>query len=1046
MNSRWLQSTNFTSVRSSITGRVILRNDDPAKFLVSEAFALETVGSVCDRVITSWNGTDGWHRIEGTKYASAILALVAPSSPEAFVDGFDDLIDIVRGGEETDGSLLVRSGLRTKVFELVAALWASQVMAIPTRMPFSARTQIDLGFPELRANAPWVIEVERASNSKVDVHRRRAALRAVRLAMTGLGVQEVGDVVPGAVQPSAIVGARERGGLVMAVRPILAIQKAVYGLNATVNEHDWGVGRGKYCPPVRFEDTESRSPDLNQWLVLLKEWFEHPATGTQNNKAETVKVIVNYLASNPMVARDPLAFVSRKYQPQPRFEEWIDQQGIEKETAVKRISKVAAFFDWYVDVKLAQEDDFGRPIRNPLFCNPVTRRKGGARASETAREALPIKFIRELIFIISHNDFEWAKSVNEDYVTRLNPVTQEWERVWCPVRAYAMLIKLYLPLRTYQVCMLDSGEADSEVFVDGGWRKNDSALVSRAAKSVRQGFLRQFIDSTTKRDFTGFYVNTNKTADRFKDNEDRGYEIPWQQDEVIGIVGRMLEWQKTYNPILQPTPWAAITHPTVTRAFTPAQLKARGKSAFLFRDPAKANKDHPIYVGRLASYWKKLLDELERRVADRGEVLPNGLPLRFIEKRSPTGVPQNPAFDLHTLRVSILTALAVDGGVPLEILSKCVAGHATTLMTLYYIKMGPTYISQQLAEAQTKMLVSEQDNYLRFLQDCDLKSAESVVAYNDQVGLLATQSNSPSGWVVSDIGLCPVGGARCHEGGPRHSSESSRNVFMPTPGGARNCARCRFFLTGPAFLGGLVAHFNAIGLEVIDASERLRAMQKDIAKLEDDVFEKNLGAQTEAYRTLNTLYSRLEDAMATLDAHANNWHAVFALIERSKSILESTSPRAREGQRHSLQLVTNTDIDGLGIAMGEASKLDLYDSICQHATVFPAPVVPTASLRRGRILDAMLTRNTRQPIFASLSDDEALGVGNQMMALLQARLGHHETHKLMEGKRLLAATGVAEELDVLIARGTSEAVKLGNLPGARRLPMPMVTNAEDGIK
>lgn len=94
----------------------------------------------------------------------------------------------------------------------------------------------------------------------------------------------------------------------------------------------------------------------------------------------------------------------------------------------------------------------------------------------------------------------------------------------------------------------------------------------------------------------------------------------------------------------------------------------------------------------------------------------------------------------------------------------------------------------------------------------------------------------------------------------------------------------------------------------------------------------------------------------------------------------------------------------------------------------------------------MLTRNTRHPIFASLSDDEALGVGNQMMALLQARLGHHETHKLMEGKRLLAATGVAEELDVLIARGTSEAVKLGNLPGARRLPMPMVTNAEDGIK
>lgn len=169
----------------------------------------------------------------------------------------------------------------------------------------------------------------------------------------------------------------------------------------------------------------------------------------------------------------------------------------------------------------------------------------------------------------------------------------------------------------------------------------------------------------------------------------------------------------------------------------------------MFRDPAKAHKDQPIYVGRLAHFWKKLLDELERRVAERGEVLPNGQPIRFIEKRSDSGVPTVAAFDLHSLRVSILTALAVEGGVPIEILSKCVAGHATTLMTIYYIKQGPAYISQQLAEAQAKILEREQDNYLRFLQDADLKDAGAVIAFNDQVGLSAARRSTSAGWMVA---------------------------------------------------------------------------------------------------------------------------------------------------------------------------------------------------------------------------------------------------------------------------------------------------------
>lgn len=1042
MAAKWIQSTEFTRVISPITGNEILRNDSENKFLILDDCSLAKARATCNRVIMGWTLGESWKRIVGTKYEGAIMALVALRSRNAFLDAFDDLIDTILSGETIDAPLFSKSGLRLRFFELSAALWAAQVLAIPPKLPFKARTQLDLEFPDISSNAPWLLEVEKASNSTNANSRKRAALKALRLAMTGLGVKEIGDVVPDAVQVAAISGDAERGQVVMAVRPILAIQKSVYGVSAVFSEHDWGVGRGKYCPPVRFDDVQAQSPDLEDWLGLFRAWFEHPATGSLPHKADTIKLILRYLSECSNITRDPLAFVSRTYQASPRFEEWIDQQGLDPTTAAKRIAGFAGFLDWYVDAKLAQEDDFGRPIRNPLFFNPITRRKERARRAETAREALPIKYVRELIYIVTHNDFEWARQCKEDYFTRLNPATNAWERVWCPVRAIAMLVKLYLPLRTYQVCMLESGEADQEVYSDGQWIKNESSLRPLGRKSVRRGFLRRFIDQTTKTEFSGFYVNTNKTADRFKDNDEKGYEIPWQHEEVIHLVAELLKWQEQYNPLHQLTQWSSITHPTVTRSFTPAQLKARGSSAFLFRDPAKAHKDQPMYVGRLAHFWKKLLDELERRVAARGEVLPNGQPIRFIEKRNATGVPMNPVFDLHTLRVSILTALAVEGGVPVEILSKCVAGHATTLMTIYYIKQGPAYISQQLAEAQAKLLEREQDNYLRFLQDCDLKEAEAVVAFNDQIGLSAAKNSTPAGWVVSDIGLCPVGGARCQEGGPRHTKDSSRNVFTPTPGGVKNCVRCRFFLTGPAFLGGLVAHFNAIGLEVIEAAERLRSMQKNIVELENDVFQKNLGSQSDAFRTLNTQYSRLELVMATVDEHANNWHATFALIERSKGIIR---PQAAGSAGDALKLIATSDLAGLGVAIGDASKFDLYDSICQHATIFPAAGVPTANLRRGRMLDAMLTRNLREPLFASLSDDEALAVGNQMVTLLQARLGHHETNRLLEGTRLLEATGVADDVDRLIETRTSDPIKLTAVFGGHRTSALSMEIAEKEI-
>lgn len=1024
MTANYLQATEYTKVVSSITGRSLYRNDSRTQYLLSPEFSLAKTRAVCNREIMRWTLDDIWPRVVGTRYESACMALVSLSGRQAFIDSFNGLVRAILAGGREEPKLMVRLGLRRRFAELTFELWQAHQIAAPTETPFDQRTQIDFGMLESSKLHSWFREVAEASNAKEEAMRRRAACCVWRYAMTIVGVSEVGDITPATVRLDAV--GLDRGLAIAAVRPLLGIQRRKYGAKLLITEFDWGVGRGKPKLNDDFSDVLASDPSLIDWHALISGWMNSAVTGGMAAKRDAALVFFRYLQACPNVTRQPVEFVSRAYHSPVRFEEWVDQQPYDPATSSRRIGQVAGFFDWYVDVHLAMEDDFGRPVRNPALYNPVTRRKEKPKAAETAREALPIRYLRELIHILKADDFAWARTHKEDYLKRFNPATEQWERIWSPVRSFAMLLKLYLPLRTYQVTMLDSGEADAMVYRGGRWIANDSALARHAGRHPK-GFLRLFSDHGNGTEFTGFYVNTNKTADRYKDLQDRGYEIPWQYDDVIHLVTVLQDWQSQFNPLDRPTKWTDLTNPYLLRSHTSAQLAARGANCFLFRDPARSLKDHPIYVGRLQNLWRKLLDELERRVASRDETLPNGQPIRFIEKRDASGAPLVAAFDLHALRVSILTALSVDGGLPLSTLSKCVAGHASVLMTLYYLKPGPAYITEQLAAAQNQMLEREQENYLRFLQSCDLEDAPSVVAFNDQAGLLAVRERNASGWIVGDLGICPVGGALCHVGGPKLTGENGRNDFQPTQGGPRNCVRCRYFLSGPAFLGGLVAHFNSVGLEVMEASEQLRKMQADIGKVEDGLFADSASARPADYRRLDVLYARRETAMQELDVIANNWHSTYAMIERSKVLLKPDGQMAIGGAEQSIRLFASADLADIATAMAECSTFDVCNSICQHASVYPAPTVPTATLRRGRLLDAMLSRNHRQPIFATLSDSEALAAGNELVNLLYARLGTREAQQVIEGKRMLQAVGIGEEVDSMLTKQIGQPVRMSTL-------------------
>ncbi|BBC41318.1 site-specific integrase [Photobacterium damselae subsp. piscicida] len=99
----------------------------------------------------------------------------------------------------------------------------------------------------------------------------------------------------------------------------------------------------------------------------------------------------------------------------------------------------------------------------------------------------------------------------------------------------------------------------------------------------------------------------------------------------------------------------------------------------------------------LVQFWNDLIEELERRLHDEG------IDVQLVLSRNKqNGSAQKVYYTPHGLRVAGLTALA-EQGVPIEVLSKVVAGHKSILMTIYYIKYHPSHISDVLNEAGRKI-------------------------------------------------------------------------------------------------------------------------------------------------------------------------------------------------------------------------------------------------------------------------------------------------------------------------------------------------------
>lgn len=819
-------------------------------------------------------------------------------------------------------------------------------------------------------------------------------------------------------------------------------------------------------------------PNLEQWRVLAAEWLGTLREGKAGAMNALTKFLVNYVHGQRLET-DPARFLRAGHRAPCLYGSCLNHLGTKRDVT-GHFFHVSRFIDYVLMQYYSVEDDNGTRIVSTEFRNPIPALPEAVNGlagddQESNKNVLPYHFIGQLRTLLcpaeakSFADWQWAQAADgdsggswfvvpfdmidesdPDCVWRLRkPNGYEQKRygygntvheLWSPVVAVAIYVKLQLPLRTYQVRMLDSGEADSARYERGTWVKNTGPLAKGTNKNpFHRGVFRQMTDDIKHASMTGLYVNTNKSADRGKEVWSKGYTIPWEHPEVLRWLEKLRDWQSKYNPIAAPMPWTDLTVKHLGRVKAEYDLKSMGSTCFLFRDATGQGDDRfkPIAAKSvLEGVWCKLLKALENQCVTNKVLDLAGNPLVFVQPDTL----RNTYYPLHSLRVSLITAYALEGGVPMAILSKCIAGHARLIMTLYYTKAGITYCTETMDAATKRLMVNEQENYARWLKDKSYEQLEASAAFNDPAAIRAVMLaiQRGSSLVKDDKGFCPKGGWGCDSGGAYVNDDTGRVIYGEVPGyPQKNCPRCRWFLTGPAFIDGLNNHWNHIQLQMGDVGERVAKLEGQIISLEDQQFE----CQE------NDLVFLGQDQLATLrkiyqaeveknNRHAEDSSATYRLIARCAILAKGN--QVSDG----IQLVAVGALPDVHIAIDECTKLQQVLNAVAGSTVYPEHDVSKAVLQAGKAYDMMLARNGKQPVFFQLSDEELPAVVAHMTRLLATEAGSiKDALPFVEGARRLVELGFDLDLEALASEmAAGEVLQMGSasrhvkpVSGQRRL-------------
>jgi hypothetical protein len=885
-----------------------------------------------------------------------------------------------------------------------------------------ARSFKDISKEQFGAMGQYIAEM-------VNAVRWSGGRRPIRLLPTTLGgIVDIGDIdeqVIAAVRPFAPSPA---GHLVYALcDQLLLTQRRFYAENPKLSSLLPQSYRTVFLRAAERKDPQflwapqQGGERLVVWMQQVSDYVVNlPVRMGLKYEINTFNALLDYVIANESIPASPLLYCRRDFDPHPTFVEFLDtSRNINQNGVSAHLRTLTRFFDSILQSEACDENGIvSQAFRNPILPEDIPTQS--ENKGKTGRWPIPIRFMRMLREIIEgpyengKPTFAWPKTLPSEYFYWLNLETGQTVRIWSPVRAYFFLVRFILPLRTLQTRLLSTDEADPETYSrQHGWLKNTGMLAPlKGEKKRATGLIRRIWDSDVGRWFNGLYITTNKTADRADLFTNPGQEIPWESPEVLDLFCSLRDWQAKYNPCLRPISRAELI--SDRSLVVSSDLAERlDKLCFLFRDAASPNfPQEPPTDGRLFVFWVRLIAELENRLAKENETNLDGSRIELITAWGPdrngNRQPKAAMFDLHTIRVTGLTAL-IDAGVPIAIVSEFVAGHATVLMTWYYYKPWAAKVTKELNEKTRGRAALEEEDWEEFLSNQPSDLLHDLSVYNSEEGRLGIEASQSALRATMDDGECPNGGTLCHIGGPVISKP--QNIYAPVPGGSRNCVLCRFFTTGPRFLGGLSAKCNATAGKLREMSARLKdaeARRRQAAATALGSGEVGILPRMKRGSPDETVETILKE----VEALSITWTAQLRLVKKIKNIMAEYHSRIPDGK---LPILLNGDTSDFELALKHCSEFEMWDRICRSSVFYTSVDSRLSAIQRARLFDVLLRRSGHPAVFATLNDQELLEVGNAWSAHLRCLVGEDALGDAIDGNVTLKELGIEADLDVLVA-------------------------------
>ncbi|MCQ8888262.1 integrase family protein [Pseudoalteromonas carrageenovora] len=819
-------------------------------------------------------------------------------------------------------------------------------------------------------------------------------------------------------------------------------------------------------------------PEWESWQKLASEWMKTQQTGVGPKQVALTRFFETYLYEKVPYAVDIKLFFSGFNGHKCSTEEFekIIRLKVNQPAAIQKSVNVPCdFIDFVIKSHLSEKNDNG--ILIPTVVNPIKKIKIARSITETVRNPLPYRYIQDLRQIIcplpskqeitnieeslafnenlkplyhyrNFSDWTWSHNiqksdwfeVDEELIDKSDPdcvwrmqikKKKEIFQIWSPVRHMILLVKLHLPLRTYQINMLDSGEADTWRYENKQWKlnkKHDFSL-GNEKRPFSKGVFRRVYDSISASYSTAIYINTNKSADNNKEELERGYTIPWQNEEVLYWLEKLRNWQEKYNPILNSVDCTTLLNKhTSDQKKSEAQLRSMGDISFLFRDASASGDDKfkPTYPKAINRLWYQLLLKLEGNLERNGDTLDNGEKLKLVSECPPGTLlttMTSTYFPLHSLRVSLITAYTMDTQLPIAVISKMLAGHSRLLMTIYYNKITPSVFAHKMEEAELELEKNSTQSVKSFLKDASLEQIQLKMSYHKDDSIEAALVNrAPIGWEERATGLCLVGGntvksnesgslGGCWNGGEEltDATHAQNRVYSAVPHGPENCIRCRWFISEARYLPALNAQFNQLSYKAHQAAKLFIEIEGELDHLKDEIFfAEEQGKLFTKHNEVQVLQRRYEKQKVEADEYTKDWMACFELINK---IIRIEETRAKDDNQDKLIAVgEERDVSKALRFIETKSELLHLSLLCEDAEFYPdlrdelrkTPAIQKRSMELSRVL----MKSGFEPVLMEMDENQQLIAANAMMRKMAMIADPKDK---LEGYRKVASHIEAEE-------------------------------------